>query len=140
MFAVLGPMSAHARRSIAALGSALALAACQTFSPDGGLSVASDVAGKELRKDVVFIQTEDDASAVRARVRHMIGRTLTAEAAVQIALLNNRGLKPPITSLGSPRPCASGSRCRPTRKSRFSACPARPRPSSSAKSSEISSR
>lgn len=100
MFAVLGPMSAHARRSIAALGSALALAACQTFSPDGGLSVASDVAGKELRKDVVFIQTEDDASAVRARVRHMIGRTLTAEAAVQIALLNNRGLQAAYNELG----------------------------------------
>ena len=100
MFAVLGPTAAHARRSIAALGSALALAACQTFSPDGGLSVASDVAGKELRKDVVFIQTEDDASAVRARVRHMIGRTLTAEAAVQIALLNNRGLQAAYNELG----------------------------------------
>ena len=100
MFAVLGPMSAHARRSIAALAGALTLAACQTFSPDGGLSVASDVAGRELRKDIVSIQTEDDAAAVHARVRHLIGRTLTADAAVQIALLNNRGLHAAYNELG----------------------------------------
>jgi outer membrane protein TolC len=100
MFAFFGPTSAHARRSIAALAGALALAACQTFSPDGGLSVASDVAGRELRKDIVSIQTEDDASAAHARVRHLIARTMTAEAAVQIALLNNRGLQAAYNELG----------------------------------------
>ena len=99
MFASFGPPSAHAKRAIALAG-ALALAACQTFSPDSGLSVASDVASKELRKDIVSIQTEDDAAAVHARVRHLMGRTLTAETAVQIALLNNRGLQAAYNELG----------------------------------------
>jgi outer membrane protein TolC len=100
MFAFLGPASAHARRGIAALAGALTLAACQTFSPDGGLSVASDTARNELRKDIVSIQSEDDAAAVRARLRHLTGRTLTADAAVQIALLNNRGLQAAYNELG----------------------------------------
>lgn len=99
MFASFGPPSAHAKRAIALAG-ALALAACQTFSFDSGLSVASDVASKELRKDIVSIQTEDDAAAVHARVRHLMGGTLTAETAVQIALLNNRGLQAAYNELG----------------------------------------
>ena len=114
MFASLGPASAHARRSIAALAGALTLAACQTFSPDGGLSVASDVARNELRKDIVSIQTEDDASAAQARVLHLIGPTLTADAAVQVALLTIAACKRPVSAnSASPRPCTSGSRLPP---------------------------
>lgn len=100
MFAFFGPASAYARRNIATLGSALALAACQTFTPDGGLTVASDIAAKELRKNIVSIQTGDDASMASARVRHLIGRPLTADAAVQIALFNNRGLQAAYNELG----------------------------------------
>jgi outer membrane protein TolC len=100
MFAYFGPAMVQARRTVAALAGALTLAACQTFSSDGSLSVASDVASKELRKDIVSIQTEDDASAVQARVRHLTRRTLNAEAAVQIALLNNRGLQAAYNELG----------------------------------------
>ncbi len=100
MFASFGPTSAHARRNIVVLGSALALAACQTFSPDGGLGIASDIAAKELRKDIVSVQTEDDASAASARVHHLIERPLTADTAVQIALLNNHGLQAAYNELG----------------------------------------
>ena len=100
MSVFFGPIPAHPRRAIAALATAFAVAGCQTFSPDGGLSVASSVAEKELRKDVVSIRTDEDASAARARVRHLIGSPFTAETAVQIALLNNRGLQAAYNELG----------------------------------------
>jgi outer membrane protein TolC len=87
-------------RGAIVLGGTLMLAGCKTFSPDGGMSVASDIAGQELRKDVVAIHTPEDASAARTRVRQFIKRPLTAETAVQIALLNNRGLQAAYNQLG----------------------------------------
>ncbi|MBI1203721.1 MAG: TolC family protein [Rhodopseudomonas sp.] len=81
-------------------GGALLLAACQTLSPDGGMSVTSDFTRQQLGKDTVAIRNADDASAVRARVRHLIKRPLTADNAVQIALLSNRGLQASYNELG----------------------------------------
>jgi outer membrane protein TolC len=95
-----GSFPAPARRALTALAGALALAACETFSPDRGLSVAADVAQSELRKDIVSIRTEDEAAQAQARVRRLIGRPLTADAAVQVALLSNRGLQAAYNELG----------------------------------------
>jgi outer membrane protein TolC len=72
---------------------AVGLSACANFSPDGGMSVVADLADVELKKDAVAIRTEEDAVASRATVTRLLRRTLTADAAVQIALLNNRGLQ-----------------------------------------------
>jgi outer membrane protein TolC len=72
---------------------AMALSGCATFSPDGGMSAVSDIAGTALRKDVVAIRTEDDAAVARAAVDRLLRRALSADAAVQVALLNNRGLQ-----------------------------------------------
>ena len=69
------------------------LSGCATFSPDGGMTVVADVAGQTLRKDVVSIRTEDDAQRANASVQNLLRRGLTADSAVQIALLNNRGLQ-----------------------------------------------
>jgi outer membrane protein TolC len=87
-------------RAIAVLAGALTLAACKTFSPDGGMNVAANIAGQELNKDVVAIRTPDDAASARARVQHLLKRPLSADAAVQIALLNNRGLQSAYNELG----------------------------------------
>ena len=87
-------------RAGAVLAGALMLAACKTFSPDGGMDVAANLAGQELDKDVVAIRTPDDASSARARVQHLLKRPLTADTAVQIALLNNRGLQAAYNELG----------------------------------------
>jgi len=86
-------------RVIAVLA-ALLLAACTTFSPDGGMNVTADVAGRELHKDTVAIRNQDDADAASARVRDILKRPLTADGAVQIALLNNRGLQAAYNDLG----------------------------------------
>jgi outer membrane protein TolC len=78
----------------------LLLSACQTFSPDGGMDIVAAITGQGLNKDVVAVNTPEQAAAVRARVHGLLRRSLTADAAVQIALLNNRGLQAAYNELG----------------------------------------
>src|ERR1700681_102033 len=78
---------------LAALLSTLALSGCATFSPDGGMTVVANVAGETLKKDVISIRTTDDAEGARNAVQRLLRRALTVDTAVQIALLNNRGLQ-----------------------------------------------
>lgn len=73
--------------------SALLLSGCATFSSDGGMTVVADVAGDTIKKDVVSIRTEDDAEQAKSIVQGLLRRNLTVDAAVQVALLNNRGLQ-----------------------------------------------
>ncbi len=54
----------------------------------------------ELGKDVTKIRTEEEAAAAEACVRTLLAKPLTADAAVQIALLNNRGLQAAYNELG----------------------------------------
>jgi outer membrane protein TolC len=71
----------------------LSLSGCASFSPDSGMTVVSDVAGQAIKKDVVFVRSADDAERTDAAVRRLLARTLTVDAAVQVALLNNKGLQ-----------------------------------------------
>ena len=87
-------------RAALAIASALLLSACQTWSPDGGMSVVADIVGHDLNKDVVALRTPEETQAARARVRALLRRPLTADAAVRIALLNNRGLQAAYNELG----------------------------------------
>jgi outer membrane protein TolC len=57
------------------------------------MTVVANVAGETIKKDVVSIRTEDDAERANAAVQGLLRRGLTVDAAVQIALLNNRGLQ-----------------------------------------------
>ena len=83
-----------------AIGAQLSLAACASFSPDGGMSTVQETAAVELGKDVVKETSEFEAALVGDRVRKLLGRSLTADAAVQIALLNNEGLQASYNELG----------------------------------------
>jgi outer membrane protein TolC len=64
------------------------------------MSVVTNVASVELGKEAIAIRTEDDALVARATVDKLARRILTADAAVQIALLNNRGLQAAYNELG----------------------------------------
>lgn len=77
----------------AVLLSALLLSGCATFSPDGGMTVVANLASQTIHKDVVSIRTADDAAWAQNVVRSLLRRGLTVDTAVQIALLNNRGLQ-----------------------------------------------
>ena len=72
---------------------ALLLSGCASFSPDSGMSVVSDVARETLKKDVAFVRSADDAERANGAVQRQLARPLTADAAVQVALLNNKGLQ-----------------------------------------------
>jgi outer membrane protein TolC len=85
------PRGSHVAWS--SVASAMLLAGCTWFSPDAGMGVVATIAQQELKKDVAAIRSPEDAEAAAASVRRLLGRTLTADAAVQIALLNNRGLQ-----------------------------------------------
>ena len=81
------------RRGMAVFGSALFLAGCQKFSPDRGMEPVAVFSNQELKMDIVAIRSEEDALAARSAVKGLLKRPLTAGTAVQIALLNNRGLQ-----------------------------------------------
>jgi outer membrane protein TolC len=73
--------------------SAMLLSGCAWFSPDAGMGVVATIAQQEFKKDAAAIRSPEEAEAAAATVRRLLGRTLTADAALQIALLNNRGLQ-----------------------------------------------
>lgn len=89
------------RKQIACVGLAgLLLAGCKTFSPDGGMDLVASIASQDLQKDVAVIATADQAEQVQSRVDQLLRKPLTADSAVQIALLNNRGLQAAYNALG----------------------------------------
>jgi outer membrane protein TolC len=75
------------------LAAALGLSGCASFSPDSGMTFVSDIAGQTIKKDVAFVRSADDAERTDATVRHLLKRSLTVDAAAQVALLNNKGLQ-----------------------------------------------
>lgn len=85
---------------LAALSAALLLSACKTLSPDGGMDFVASIADVELNKNVTVIRTAEQAEDVQARVAALLRKPLTADTAVQIALLNNRGLQAAYNALG----------------------------------------
>jgi outer membrane protein TolC len=92
--------AARARLAAAILSVALVATGCARFSPDGGMFAVETAASTELGKDVIKIRDEGDAAAVSARVKGLLAKPLTAAGAVQIALINNRGLQAAYNELG----------------------------------------
>ncbi len=85
-------MSQHFAPGLLVLA-ALSMSGCAAFSPDSGMSAVSDLTSQTINKDVAFVRSAEGAAAVDARVRQLLSRTLSVDAAVQIALLNNKGLQ-----------------------------------------------
>jgi outer membrane protein TolC len=93
-------MSSHIFGRALAIASAALLSACKTFSPDGGMGTVAAIAGQGLNKDVVRVSSPADAAYAQNRVSHLLKAPLTADAAVQIALLNNAELQAAYNRLG----------------------------------------
>lgn len=75
------------------VSTALLLSGCASFSSDGGMGMVTATVSQDLGKEASAQRTPDDAAAARSTVTRLLARPLSAEAAVQIALLNNRGLQ-----------------------------------------------
>ncbi|MBX6329973.1 MAG: TolC family protein [Pseudolabrys sp.] len=80
-------------RICAIVASGLGLSACVTFSTDKGLGDVAGIVQQDLKKNIAFVQSEGEAAQLRRRVESLLKKTLTVDTAVQIALLNNRGLQ-----------------------------------------------
>ena len=87
-------------RLLALLTSAALLGGCASFSPDGGFSTVEKTARDRLGKDVQWTRTDADQVRIDQRVAELLAKPLTMDDAVQVALLNNRGLQATYSELG----------------------------------------
>lgn len=65
------------------------------------MSVVQAETEKALQKDVSRIRTDADAAEAEARIRGILASALTVDKAVQVALLNNRGLQAAFAELAA---------------------------------------
>ncbi len=86
--------------SIPALLVVVMLGGCATFSQDGGIDAVNGLTKARAGHDVKVIRNDTDISAVDAEVETLLAQPLDAERAVQIALMNNRGLQAKLAELG----------------------------------------
>ena len=86
---------------VAVLASAsLILGGCATFSQDGGFGAVERAVKERSGKDVVWAKTDEQRDSVAKRVAELLAKPLSADDAVQVALLNNRGLQAEFAELG----------------------------------------
>lgn len=87
-------------RLTAAAAAALVTAGCASFSPDGGAGRVAELTKERVGQTVAFQRTEADVGTATQRVAELLKQPLTPESAVEVALLNNRGLQASFSELG----------------------------------------
>lgn len=85
--------------TLAVLSAAL-LGGCASFSPDGGFDAVQSATQSRIQKDVVWTRDDASRSQTQARIDALLAKPLSADDAVQIALLNNPGLQAAFNTLG----------------------------------------
>ena len=85
---------------LTALAVLAALTGCASFSPDGGFTPVAQTARDRLGKDLRWSRSDADQALIDQRVDELLARPLSADDAVQVALLNNRGLQAGLQDLG----------------------------------------
>ncbi len=90
-----------ARRSAVAVLVAATLAGCASFAPDGGFGPVRDAVQERIGKEAAWARNDDERAAFDGRVAQLLAKgPLSADDAVQVALLNNRGLQADLAHLG----------------------------------------
>jgi len=87
-------------RTIAAAVAVLALGGCATFSRDGGLDAVSALTAERTGQDVRLLKGTAGPEAAQAELDQMLKQPISADGAVRVALLNNRGLRASLAGLG----------------------------------------
>jgi outer membrane protein TolC len=88
------------RTLVLAVLSATLLGGCASFSEDGGFDAIRSATQPHLQQDVAWSRDEASRGASQARVDALLAQPLSADDAVQIALLNNPGLQAAFNTLG----------------------------------------
>jgi outer membrane protein TolC len=86
--------------TLAAVAALAVLGGCASFSTDGALGPVAQTTQTRLGQSVQWPRSETDRLAVAQRVSELLARPLAADDAVQVALLNNRGLRASFAELG----------------------------------------
>jgi outer membrane protein TolC len=76
------------------------VAGCKSLSPDAGFSSVEQAVTERTGAEAKWVRSEDEANSVRARVKEQLAKPLSAQDAVQIALLNNPGLQAAYAEVG----------------------------------------
>jgi len=79
---------------------ALTLTGCVTFSKDSGMAPVGAEVASAIGVQAAKIATPADSAIAADRVKANLAKPLTADTAVQVALLNNRGLQAEYNALG----------------------------------------
>ena len=100
-FSVATPPRRRLRlRLIASAAAVSVLSGCATFSADGGFGPVEQTAKQRLGKDLKWARSAADVDGIEQRVDELLKQPLSADNAVQLALLNNRGLQASFQELG----------------------------------------
>ena len=97
---IQAPTATRSLRLLAVLVSAAVLGGCASFSPDGGFAAVERTAKDRLGKDLQWARSDADQDSIAKRVSELLAKPLTVDDAVQVALLNNRGLQATFQDLG----------------------------------------
>lgn len=79
----------------------MALGGCATFSKDAGFDSVKQITQQSVPQQIAWPRTEAEQSVIAARVQELLQAPhMDADCAVQIALLNNKGLQAKFYELG----------------------------------------
>ncbi len=92
-------MTAPSKIAIATLAGLLATG-CAKFTGDGGMAPVTEGVRREIGRDAVKLTSVEENRRARERVQALLSEPLSEDAAVQITLLNNRGLQAAYNDLG----------------------------------------
>ena len=79
---------------------ALLASGCATVTPDGGFDGVATLVAERLGANARIVRNDADRRALRGDIDSMLRTPLSSDAAVQIALLNNRALQSTYWSVG----------------------------------------
>ena len=86
--------------TLALAAAALLLSGCASFSPDGGFGAVQQLTQERTGQTPARLTGPADQASAQARITELLKAPLTADSAVELALLNNRGLQASFAELG----------------------------------------
>jgi outer membrane protein TolC len=79
---------------------AMAVAGCASLSDDARFGPVEQAVQERTGAQTKWVRSESEADSVRGRVKELLAQPLSAESAVQVALLNNPGLQAGYAEVG----------------------------------------
>ena len=94
------PHAARWRTSVLLATIGVALSGCATFSPERGITDVQLLTREHVGLQLTLPDDRADATLVNEAIKGLLSQPLTADAAVQLAVLNNPGLRASFYGLG----------------------------------------